>query len=230
MIISQPRSSLRPGMALVVGMSDLMMVDPVDQLAEAHPPDPSKPDEEFINHSICGRYLTAEGRDLPCRVIKMSTTHAAIVGTERGEEGEIVVLHLDNIGMLRGRVSRSLTDGFIIRLYMTERRRQDVRSALQWRAERACSSEEMRASPRIVPVNRAVEIWLGASLSVRGLILNISVSGAAIAMKPSETPFQGAPVKTGRRAARVVRLIEKGIAVQFDKPFGWREFDHDIVL
>lgn len=206
------------------------MVDSSDQLVLAPPLDPIEPFDEFVSHSISGRRLTAGGDDLPCRVIKMSTTYAAIVGTERVEAGETVVLHVDSIGMLQGCVCRPLSDGFIIRLRMTERRRLDVGAALQWRTERACSSEEMRASPRIVPTNRAVEVWLGASLRVRGLILNISISGAAIAMKRSETPFQGAPLKVGRRAAKVVRLIEKGIAVQFDKPFGWREFDRDIVL
>ncbi len=206
------------------------MVDPVDRLASARVLVPSEPGEDFLDYSIPGRRLTLDGDDLPCRVIKMSTTHAAIVGTERAEPGETVVCYLDNIGMVRGRVSRPLSDGFILRLQMTEPRRREVRAALQWHAERACSSEEMRASPRIVPISRAVEVWLGDAFRVRGLILNISISGAAIAIKPSERPFQGAPVRVGRRAATVVRLLEKGVAVKFDEPFDPREFDHNIVL
>lgn len=211
-------------------MSEIQFVDPVDQLASARLLVPSDSTEEFLDYSISGRCITVEGEDLACRVIKMSTTHAAIVGTLRREQGEIVVCYLDNIGMLRGRVSRPLSDGFILRLQMTETRRQEVRAALQWHAERACSSEEMRASPRIVPISRAVEVWLGEAFRVRGMILNISISGAAIAMRPSERPFQGAPVRTGRRAAKVVRLTEKGIAVQFEEPFDPREFDHNVVL
>lgn len=211
-------------------MSEILFVDPVDQLASARAPAPADTAEEFLEYAIAGRCITSDGDDQPCRVIKMSTTHAAIVGTQRSEPGEIVVCYLDNIGMLRGRVSRPLSDGFILRLDMSEPRRQEVRAALQWHAERACSSQEMRASPRIVPVSRAVEVWLGAAFKVRGLILNVSVSGAAVAIKPSETPFQGAPVRLGRRAATVVRLLEKGVAVKFDEPFDPREFDHNVVL
>lgn len=211
-------------------MSEVQFVDAVDQLASARLLAPSDSTEEFLDYSISGRCITVEGDDLPCRVIKMSTTHAAIVGARRCEQGETIVCYLDNIGMLRGRVSRPLSDGFILRLYMPEARRQEVRAALQWHAERACSSEEMRASPRIVPISRAVEVWLGAAFKVRGMILNVSVSGAAIAMKPSERPFQGALVRIGQRAATVVRVTEKGVAVKFEEPFDPREFDHNVVL
>lgn len=215
-------------------MTNVWMIDPVDQLAVKPAASGASSAEgaagDAETYAIQGRVLAANGEDFPCRVIKMSTSHAAIVGARRLDAGEIVVVYLDSIGILRGCVSRPLSDGFILQLDLAEARKPTVRAALQVHADRANEAAEKRAAPRIVPVARMVEVRLGEELVFRGLILNVSISGAAIAMKPSERPFEGAVVRAGRTAARVVRLIEKGIAIQFDAPFDPAAFDHNIVL
>lgn len=211
-------------------MTHVWLVDAVDHLAVKPQSADDVAGDAAETYAILGRALVSSGEDFPCRVIKMSTTHAAVVGARRLDAGEIVVVSLDTIGILRGCVSRPLSDGFIMQLDVTEKRKSTVRAALEWHAERANAQAEKRAAPRIVPVSRAVEVRLGEELVFRGLILNISISGAAIVMRASERPFPGAPVRVGRRDARVVRLIDKGVAVQFDEPLDPAGFDHNVVL
>ena len=62
----------------------------------------------------------------------------------------------------------------------------------------------------------------------RGTILNISISGAKITLRPNPGLFVGALVRIGSRLATVVRAIEGGIAVQFVEPFPADNFDERI--
>ncbi|PZQ14233.1 MAG: hypothetical protein DI565_12440 [Ancylobacter novellus] len=187
-------------------------------------------DDDGGLYEIPGRCMLADGEEFPSRAIKISTTHAAIVGGRRVEAGEIVVCYLDNVGILRGLVSRPLKDGFILALDVAATRKETVEEALKWHAARAAAVAELRAAPRIVPLNRLVEVRLGENLVFRGVILNVSIGGAAIAMKPDERPFRGALVRTGSRYATVVRLLDNGVAVQFMHPLERDGFDQTVVL
>lgn len=210
-------------------MSNVWMIDTVDQLAPKEPVI-NEPAEGPGSYAIIGRVLSQTGEDLPCRVIKMSTSHAAVVGARRIEAGEAIVVYLENIGILRGHVLRPLADGFIMQFDLSEARKPTIRAALEWHAERAGEAADKRTAPRIVPVAKAVEVRLGEQIVLRGMILNVSISGAAIIMRSAERPFQGALVRVGRKTAKVVRLLEKGIAVHFDEPLDPLAFDETVVL
>ncbi len=51
------------------------------------------------------------------------------------------------------------------------------------------------------------------------MIKDISLSGAAIDLNTDSLPFVGSRVRVGARYATGVRLIARGIAVQFIEPF-----------
>lgn len=203
----------------------LRLIDP-ERLAAAY----GAEGEDGGQYEIPGRCMLADGEEFPCKAIKISTTHAAIAGGRRVEAGEIVVCYLDNVGILRGLVSRPLKDGFILALDIAETRKETVETALKRHAARAAALAEQRAAPRIVPLNRLVEVRLGENIVFRGIILNVSIVGAAIAMKPDERPFRGALVRTGSRYATVARLLDNGVGVQFMEPFDREGFDQTVIL
>ncbi|MCJ2013307.1 PilZ domain-containing protein [Methylobacterium sp. J-076] len=155
---------------------------------------------------------------------KISLQAVEIVAGARVEVGQVVVCSLDYIGILPGRISSLTSQGFILDLKIPEDRRGRVATRLEWHAKRCLQHAELRGAPRIVPQHRAVEVRLGENIVLPGTIHNISLSGAAIDLSTDALPFVGTRVRVGARYATVVRLIPRGIAVQFMEPFAANAF------
>lgn len=174
---------------------------------------------------IRGRAMLAGGTEFPCRVEHISLQAVEIVAKPRVEVGQIVVCSLDYIGILPGKVSKLTAQGFILDLRIPEDRRGRVATRLEWHAKRCLQHAELRGAPRIVPKHREVEVRLGENIVLPGTILNISLSGAAIDLSTDALPFVGTRVRVGARYASVVRLIPRGIAVQFVDPIAASVFN-----
>lgn len=168
---------------------------------------------------IRGRAMLAGGMEFPCRVQQISLQAVEIVAKARVGIGQVVVCSLDYIGILPGKVSKLTSQGFVLDLRIPEDRRGRVATRLEWHAKRCLQHAELRGAPRIVPRHREVEVRLGENIVLRGMIQNISLSGAAIDLSTEALPFVGTRVRVGARYATVVRLIPRGIAVQFIDPF-----------
>ncbi|GJD36551.1 hypothetical protein FMGBMHLM_3473 [Methylobacterium aerolatum] len=174
--------------------------------------------------AIRGRAMLAGGTEFPCRVQEINLKSAEFIATARVEVGQVVVCSLDYIGILPGRISTLTRRGFILDLRIPEDRRGRVSARLDWYAKRRLQQAELRGAPRIVPKHRAVEVRLGENILMPGTIQDISLSGAAIDLGTDALPFVGSRVRVGARYATVVRLIPRGIAVQFAEPFAADSF------
>ncbi|WP_020177955.1 PilZ domain-containing protein [Methylopila sp. M107] len=174
--------------------------------------------------------MLSSGDEFVCEVRKLSVTHAAISAVRALEAGETLVCYFDSVGMVRGQVVRAWTGGFIMKLDVNEQRRPRLAACVEWHENRAAAIAEQRAAPRIVPKTRKVLVRLGEELAVPGLIVNVSISGAAIEVKREHRPFVGSLVRVGKRFATVVRLLDNGMAVRFAEPLQMSGFDDDITL
>ncbi|MFK5599812.1 PilZ domain-containing protein [Methylobacterium sp. HMF5984] len=155
---------------------------------------------------------------------------ADIIANAEVEVGETAVCFLTNIGILLGRVTKITAEGFTLDLYLPEFRRGPVAARLEWHARRCAQTVELRAAPRIVPIHRSVEIKFAQDIVLRGEILNLSRTGAAISLSSSTVPFVGTRIKVGVHYATIVRHLEGGIAVQFCEPLAANCFDEQIRL
>jgi hypothetical protein len=87
----------------------------------------------------------------------------------------------------------------------------------------------MRNGVRIVPVHTDGLIKFGDDYFLSGEMIDISLSRAFIRLTPKR-PAVGQTVNVGRRKARVVRLINNGIVVQFDTAFSAEDFGPNVIL
>lgn len=173
---------------------------------------------------IRGRAMLAGGTEFPCRVEQISLQAVEVIARARVEVGQVAVCSLDYIGILPGKISRLTAQGFTLELRIPADRRGRVATRLEWHAKRCLQNAELRGAPRIVPKHRAVEVRLGENIVLPGTIQNISLSGAAIDLNTEALPFIGTRVRIGARYATVMRLIPRGIAVQFIEPFAPHAF------
>jgi hypothetical protein len=182
-----------------------------------------------VKLALLGRYMLNNRQEYPCQTIDFSPGGLALIAPVRGAIGERVVCYFEHIGRIEGEVVRHIERGFAITISATPRKRDKLASQLTWLANRhELGLPEDRTHERIVPVHKTVNLELDEGISLKGRLIDISLSGAGIAME--RRPAIGIGLVVGSTPARVVRHFKDGIAVQFNRPISPDRFDENIVL
>jgi len=167
-----------------------------------------------VRVNILGRYMLPNRREYPCQVVDMSPGGARLVAPEVGEVNDRIVAYLDHIGRIEGQISRQCEGGFAISINATSRKRDKLANQLTWLANRGqLGLPEDRRHARLVPRNPFSQVTLSDGRSYRCKVLDMSLSGAAVACEFCPAP--GTPVSIGSTEGVVIRQIESGFAVEF---------------
>jgi hypothetical protein len=135
-----------------------------------------------------------------------------------GEVGERVIAYVDHLGRLEGKIARLIDNGFAMTIGATLRKRDKLAAQLTWLANRnILNLPEDRRHGRYTPRISLARLILPNGTNVACRIIDLSQSGAAIAIAPDLLPPVGAAVTIGKTAGRVVRHIEDGFAVEFTR-------------
>jgi hypothetical protein len=165
--------------------------------------------------SLLGRYMLADRREYPCQTLDMSPGGVSLVAPVSGLPGDRVVVYLDHLGRIEGTITRVLDNGFAMSLSASSRKRDKLAAQLTWLASRhVLGMPEDRRHDRIEP-RRANTVLVIDDQDVSCRVVDVSLSGAAVSV--SVRPPIGALVTLGRTAARVVRHLDNGIAVEFTR-------------
>jgi hypothetical protein len=193
-----------------------MMALPLQK--SAYPSSQERRRFQRVKVHLLGRYMLADRREFPCQVVNMSPGGLAMLAPGIGNVGERVVAYLDHIGRVEGKITRLLDNGFAMTVGATPRKRDKLAAQLTWLANRQILNlPEDRRHERIVPRNPIALMRIdedGRSFDCR--IMDLSLSGAAVAAEFK--PANGTRVTLGRVAARVVRHLEEGFAIEFVHP------------
>ena len=171
-----------------------------------------------VKVNLLGRYMLADYREFPCQVIDMSPGGMALVAPVAGVPGERVIAYVDHLGRLEGKIARIIDNGFAMSIAATSRKRDKLAAQLTWLANRQILNlPEDRRHGRFVPRNTAARLILQNGTNVACRVIDLSASGAAVAIAPDLLPPVGAAVTIGKTAGRVVRHIEHGFAIEFQR-------------
>ncbi|MGU3539741.1 PilZ domain-containing protein [Methylobacterium sp. A54F] len=182
-----------------------------------------------VKVALLGRYMLADRREFPCQTVDMSPGGVCLTCAVAGEIGERVVLYLEQIGRIEGTIARHTPGGFAVQLTATPRKRDKIASQLTWFANReSLGLPEGRAHERITPIQSAVVLRLDGGREINARIIDISMSGVALAC--ANTPPIGATVTVGRTPGRLVRYFEGGFGVQFLLPISPDRFHDGMTL
>lgn len=167
-----------------------------------------------VKLNILGRYMLEDRHEYPCQVINMSPGGVALIAPALGSANERVVTYLDYIGRVEGRFVRPIDGGFAMTVEATPRKREKLAAQLTWLANRhVLNLAEDRRHERFTPMKPFQELTLPDGRKLRIRLIDVSLSGAAMAL--IERPAIGTPVLVGPVRAQVVRHFEDGIAVEF---------------
>ncbi len=171
-----------------------------------------------VKVNLLGRYMLEDRREFPCQVINMSPGGMAVVAPVIGMPGERVIAYVDHLGRLEGKIARHIDNGFAMTISASARKRDKLAAQLTWLANRhILNLPEDRRHGRFVPRNPLARMILpnGNNIAVR--LIDLSQSGAAVAIGPDQRPPVGAMVMLGKTQGRVVRHIDDGFALEFTR-------------
>ena len=171
-----------------------------------------------VKVNLLGRYMLADRREFPCQVVNMSPGGIALVAPVLGNPGERVIAYVDHLGRLEGKISRMLDNGFAMTIEATLRKRDKLAAQLTWLANRhILNLPEDRRHGRFIPRRAMARLILPNGQNVTCRVIDLSESGAAIAISPALRPPVGAMVTVGKTPGRVVRHIDDGFAIEFTR-------------
>lgn len=179
--------------------------------------------------TLLGRYMLEDRQEFPCQARDMSPGGLLLDAPFPGRVGERVVVYLNEIGRIEGRVVRSVPGGFAITIVTTARKREKLASQLTWLANRhVLGMPEDRRHERIIPSAPLTTVHLPDGRVVTCRLIDVSISGAAMTC---ETRLEkGLDVIVGSTEARIVRATDGGIAVEFRQPLPRERFNESIIL
>jgi hypothetical protein len=171
-----------------------------------------------VKVNLLGRYMLADRREFPCQVVDMSPGGMALAAPVVGQPGERVIAYVDHLGRLEGKIARAIANGFAMTIGATSRKRDKLAAQLTWLANRhILNLPEDRRHGRFVPKSPLARLILPNGTNVACRVIDLSASGAAIAIAPDLLPVVGAMVSIGKSQGRVVRHIEDGFALEFTR-------------
>jgi hypothetical protein len=178
---------------------------------------------------LTGRFMRSDRQEFDCVTIDMSPGGIAFASEAGVQSGERIVTYLNQVGRLEGTVARAFPRGFAIQMKLPLAKRDRLADQLTWLANRALLGlPEDRRYERIAPRDPRTILKLANGHEFAASVIDLSISGAAIAVEGQMVI--GARVIIGSTPARVVRLLDKGVAVEFSRPLPEERFSEDIVL
>jgi len=171
--------------------------------------------------SLPGRYWLPDRRDaggdrqqFACRAINISPRAVALTAPVSGRIGEPVIADIDRLGRLKGAVARLLERGFVISIAADDEERSKLADKIEWlEKHKNFDAHDQRTSERFIPKQPCSTLILPDGTRVRCLVMDLSVSGAAISSEAH--PPIGMVLAIGTVIGRVVRHFAGGFAVKF---------------
>jgi hypothetical protein len=171
-----------------------------------------------VKINLLGRYMLADRREFPCQIINMSPGGVALIAPVAGHRSERVIAYVDHLGRIEGKVARTFENGFAMTIAASSRKRDKLAAQLTWLANRhILNLPEDRRHGRFAPRNPLARLILPNGNNVACRIIDLSQSGAAIAIAPELRPEVGTLVTIGKTQGRVVRHIDDGFAIEFTR-------------
>ena len=178
---------------------------------------------------LTGRFMRSDRKEFDCVAIDMSPGGIALSSDAGVNPGERIVLYLNQIGRVEGRVARTFVGGFAVQMQLTPVKRDKLADQLTWLANRnSLGMPEDRRHERFAPRDRYTTLRLANGREFAARLIDISMSGAA--MNVDYKPPIGSPVTVGSTAAQVVRILDSGIAVEFLRMIPPEQFTPDITI
>jgi hypothetical protein len=166
-----------------------------------------------IRLSVPARFLVDDGAEQSAQLLDISAGGLALSADERPDVGSPIVIYIDELGRVEGRVVRHLAGGFAVEFDATEAKRERLSVRLTWLANRPQAGDTAKPGPiQAKPGDRPCFI-LEDGREVQCRVLDMSVHG--VCLEVATRPSIGSEVTIGRMRGRIARHHAAGVEVEF---------------
>ena len=171
--------------------------------------------------TLKGRFLAENGWEYPLEVIDLSPGGMLVQSDYRPNEGQQIVMLLNELGRIQAKIVRTTETGFAVAIIATLRKRDQLADRLTWlmNAERLGLGDD-RAAAR---TQRAGDVHIQLLDGTRFVASSIDVSISGMAVLSQEKVTVGEPVRVGKLSGIIARHLDGGFAIRFDPPAGKSE-------
>jgi len=164
---------------------------------------------------VSGRLLDINGREHDCRSADISPGDMRLAASTLPTVGERVVIYLDGIGRVSGKVARTCGEGEVAIIFdFSAHKREKLAEQLTLVMNKQLGiEEEHRPLSREGAQTISLEFETGETYD--GEVLDFSLAGITIRSR-RPPPLIGVWVRVGAVYGRVARLIEGGFAIDFE--------------
>ncbi len=187
-----------------------------------------------VTHSLRGMFISADskGGASDGEVFETEDFDAYEIGARSASRpaiGERVVVYVDCLGAVNGEVVGHTDRGFRLSIEISDTKRATLRKLIAIMQARLAAGQPIgRRHERIVPISSRVDVVDFEGLTHPAEIIDVSRSGVALSVEGLQI---GDVICIGERTqGQVVRLIEGGVGVQFQRVIPIEEFDERVRL
>ena len=165
---------------------------------------------------IGGRLLDAAGREHDCRTADISPGDVRIVATTPPEVGQRIVIYLDGIGRVSGKVARTCGEGEVAVIFdFSAHKREKLAEQLT-----LAINKDLGIEPEAAAITSAdaqlVRLQFETGEVYDGEVIDFSLAGVTIRTRRAP-PLIGMWVRVGAIYGRVARITEGGFAIDFEQ-------------
>ncbi|MEM0986878.1 MAG: PilZ domain-containing protein [Pseudomonadota bacterium] len=164
--------------------------------------------------AIDGRFLDGSSEEHTMVTQDISCAGAHLISTHRPSIGDTVVLYLDELGRVAGKVVRHTEHGFGVVFEVTSRKRDKIVDRLTWLWNRDDLQLEDDRSMSRYTAGGAALITLSDGRSIQCHVLDISATGAGLEAM-TQAPLVGDIVIIGTLKAEVMRSEGRQFGIRF---------------
>ena len=165
-----------------------------------------------VDMELQARFLTEKGQEMTGTVLNISAGGAMIRAKFPPAFGESVILYLDQIGRVEGKVVRSGNNCFAVAYTQRKNKQSKIADSLTAVLNNRRKGADRRNNPRIQN-DAPTTVFLEDGRQLECSIVDISLTGASIEITPR--PPLGSLLILGRMKAKVVRRHDNGVGVVF---------------
>ncbi len=176
---------------------------------------------------VMGSYVLASRADnggpraFACRARSISASGAVVSAPAIGAVGDRLTVNFQDVGLLRGTITRLLPDGFAIAFDGDAADREALGARISWLKRRALKAvSDRRVHKRVLPRETRAKLIIGGGKRIDCMLIDMSRSGVAVSA--DLVPKLGTVVAVGAVPGQVIRHFDCGFAVQF---YELRELD-----
>lgn len=191
-----------------------MLAETTDKISLRRPTGADRRKFRRVIHQVEAKCLWKRGEEFSAQTVDMCGGGVSLKTDQGFDIGEELVIYVDGVGRMAGKVARATPFGFAISFSLVPHKREKVIDALTWIVNREALDldDERKALRRAT--GGSLLVTYDSGVVAQCDVIDLSMTGVALRTTGPRPPI-GSNVRMGSKIGRCARYVDGGFAVEF---------------